>query len=689
MNKKNSLKVNRKHLFAALFMAVLLWRALFFSVSVSHIHVSGDESIMGLQAIGLTQAADNPLFQTKQHPPGLFGRFPLLFMAQPYLFPVESYFSALFIRFLPNNAFGLRLLPACMGLMTSLISLLLLRRWGRAAGSIYLLPAMLIVFPSPYVLMLQSAYMLPSYPTFMLLSLLACWLADKNRTNLTLNPTYPLLAGLCMGLASSNTLLAMPVLASLGVLVGLGANWRKALLGIPCYATGAGVGLLPFYIAKQLYPGAHAAVSTLIPLKDAITRLWSPAVNFTLPTVLGIRSTLMPDTLETVGFLPPTILPAAAILWFLFMLIVTAICVVRFVQRLIKNKWPDIHLADVFMGLSWVYLFLFVMSTRFGSHEFRYLLPIALFFPFLFGWLYFNCQHIGKRILLLSGILLLLIQLGTSACLLHAWTRPTFDGYFTDTRPAIDFLQEQGIERCYSSYFDAYSINYLSNEKVICAQPYNERFFGWPYPYVDLVDRATNVAYVLGPSHRFQRDDFEQDLQNRAITYTLTERGKCRIYTNFKQPTTPTGRALPADSIHVETSHWPQEAQTLSDGILTHQWRSHTAQTIGMSITLKLNQTVELERIRFYYNGYPHDHAQAISITLYEDEYPVANYPDIAFELSGFDFVNGHPVYGFQVQDIDLKPTRADQVVIELTKVNEHRDWTIGEIELYEYTPSD
>jgi len=671
--------------FYALVVCAVLWRALFFSVSVCQINASGDESIMGLQAIGITQSSDNPLFQTKQHPPGLFGRFPLLFMAQPYLFPLESYFSAPFIRLLPNNAFGLRLIPACMGLLTCIICLLLLQRWSRQAKSSFWLPALLVVFPSVYVLMLQSVYMLPSYPAFMLLTILAFWLADKNRSTPELNPFYPLLAGLCVGFVSSNTLLAMPVLAALAVMVILGPSWRKALLGAPCFAAGAATGLLPFYVAKQLYPGAHVAVSSLIPLKDAMTRLWSPAINFTLPTALGLRTTLMPDAVETLGILPAGILPATAVLWLLFMLAVSILCLVRFVQRLIKNKWPDIHIADLLTGLTWLYLLLFTMSTRFGSHEFRYLLPVALFFPLLFGHLFFNSTPLWKKILTGFGILLVVINIATATALLHTWTDASFDGYFTDTHPAIDVLQEKGITHCYSSYFDAYTINYLSNEKIICAQPFNERFFGWPYPYVDLVDRATNIAYVLGPSRRFKRDDFENDLKTRNIRYQVREAGKCRIYTDFHLPQEPKGHPIAFEKITVQTSHYPQDAHTLSDGILTHQWRSHIAQEKKMSITLMLQTPVPLERIRFYYNDYPHDHADAINIYIYENNQLVLTKEMIPFELAGFDFVNDHPVYGFQIQDIDLNQVIANKLTIELAEINAGRDWTIGEIELYEH----
>jgi hypothetical protein len=43
----------------------------------------------------------------------------------------------------------------------------------------------------------------------------------------------------------------------------------------------------------------------------------------------------------------------------------------------------------------------------------------------------------------------------------------------------------------------------LSDERIICAQPVNERFPGWPIPYKDDVDQAERVALVLIELARF------------------------------------------------------------------------------------------------------------------------------------------------------------------------------------------
>lgn len=684
--------MKKLNVISVLLLAALLWRGAFFYLSVTRVNVSGDECIMALQARGITQSADDPAFQTKQHPQGVLGRFPLLFLAQPYLFPTESYFCAPWIRLLPSNAFGLRLIPFLMGLSSCFFGLLILRRWAnadapgskRAAGG---LPAAawLVVIPSAYVLMLQSVYMLPSYPSFMLLGMAALWAAERHRAEAGWNPGWALLAGGLSGLAGSSTLMALPLAGALGIMTGLGNRPGKMLTGLPAFALGFAAGFAPYWIAKAWYPGAHAAVSAMVSLPEALSRLWHPALNFTLPAVLGFIGTLMPDTLEMVeGIFPARLLPAAALGWIVLMAAASAVCVVRFVRRSIRNRWPDITGWDVITGLSGVYVLLFVMSTRFGSHEFRYLLPTALFFPLLLaGWMQ-GMKPVWKRVFSMGIVLLLLVHLSTSLALARAWTQPSFHGYFTDTRPAIESLKRQGITRCYSSYFDAYTINFLSDERILCAQPFNERFFGWPYPYADLVDRATNVAYVLGPGQRFQWTDFENDLARAGMTARVETCGVCRVYTDFQGGPVRAGRPLPPDAVTVRVSHHPADAATLSDGVLTHRWRSHQAQEAGMWIQLDLPGPTALERLRFYYNDYPFDHADALNILARQQGEWIPAAEQVAIDIATFDVVNGHPVYGWQVQDIPLNGITADQLRIEIARPRAGRDWTIGELEVYE-----
>lgn len=103
-----------------------------------------------------------------------------------------------------------------------------------------------------------------------------------------------------------------------------------------------------------------------------------------------------------------------------------------------------------------------------------------------------------------------------------------------------------------------------------------------------------------------------------------------------------------------------------------------------MWIQLDLPGPTALERLRFYYNDYPFDHADALNILARQQGKWVPAAEQVAIDIATFDVVNGHPVYGWQVQDIPLNGITADQLRIEIARPRAGRDWTIGELEVYE-----
>ncbi len=125
-------------LIASLVAAALVLRLVFFWISVSLVQPTADESIAQLQAERVMRAD-----------------FPVLMMGQPYLFPVESYIAAPFAPFLPNNAFGARLVPALLQAIATLVAFLILERMFRDRPPWP--AALLLLFPSAYMLMMQAA----------------------------------------------------------------------------------------------------------------------------------------------------------------------------------------------------------------------------------------------------------------------------------------------------------------------------------------------------------------------------------------------------------------------------------------------------------------------------------------------------------------------------------------------------
>ena len=77
------------------------------------IPVTTDEALTVLQAVDIRH-----------------GDFPLLLAAQPYMFPLEAYWMAPLVHWLPRTAWGMRALILAEGLAFLGLSLLLLRQMG-------------------------------------------------------------------------------------------------------------------------------------------------------------------------------------------------------------------------------------------------------------------------------------------------------------------------------------------------------------------------------------------------------------------------------------------------------------------------------------------------------------------------------------------------------------------------------
>lgn len=67
-----------------------------------------------------------------------------------------------------------------------------------------------------------------------------------------------------------------------------------------------------------------------------------------------------------------------------------------------------------------------------------------------------------------------------------------------DNRNLIAFLDSEGIEGAYATLWTSHRLSYETGERVLCAQPYDERFGGKVTPaYKDKVDAMENIAFIF------------------------------------------------------------------------------------------------------------------------------------------------------------------------------------------------
>ena len=661
---------NRSDRFFFLSILVILLalglRLIFFNISITHLPASADEAQGVLTAKNIAR-----------------GELPLLSTGSPYQFPIESYLFTPLVHFMPRNAFGARYIAVLTGII-SLICFLLICRCLFPLHQTW--PSLLLLlFPSAYWLLWQGAYIPTNYNPALMLSGFGLLLTLLTRIKTRYQSWIFVLAGILLGLAFSGIMLMLPILLMTGVFIFLGENWGKGLRGIIFFLVGLTIGLMPYYFANWLIPGANQAVSGSYTWTEALKRAW-PLVQNNLPVAMGITPCLYPDFKATLTLIPGIALPFT-IIYFLVLVIVTTVRGFHHLRELAKKKWVSLNGFDIFVGISWLSLLFFALSRRSHTHTYRYLLPLVWSFPFIMGYLYAISSRRVRMALGAGAILLALFNLTTGVELMRAWSRPGFastQADMPDLRPAIQWLDRMGINRCYATMWVASRIAYETDERILCSQPYNTRFYGWPIPYKEEVDASRIVAYVLTHSDRFTADRFEDDLKAMIVSCQSRICGEFIIYNVFKTTREPAGTMVPKDQVSIRTSHNNSSAGFLTDGQKTKRWGSHHPQEKGMWIEIALKSPRLLKGMGLYYNQYAHDLAPSLKLLARKGQEWKTLFPSVSGKLDRFAFLNSHPVYGDKMQTIQFSVTQTDALRIEIVDPNPKQDWSLVEVDLYQ-----
>lgn len=646
--------------------ASVLLRASWFVISVKNVPAYDDECKIALQALDIAHGRD----------------FPLLILASPYIFPLDAYLTAPAARFLPRDAIGTRTVPWFLGLGSMAAGLLLLRMGGRWRD---VWPGVLMVlFPSAYLLMLQSALLLPAYTPLMLFGPLAVWLALRRPESARAFAWTRGLSGLASGLACSGTMLSAPFLAASGLVAVLQPRWRRAGLAAAFFAAGAALGLAPHLAAKHAHRGAFEAVSQQVPARAAMAKLGSPVLERTLPAALGVSPPIFPDHRTRMPRHPGWERPVG-IFWLAALAAASAWAAIRFVRDWRRARAPAPTFDQPFILISWLCLALFLFSARSHAHTYRYLVPAVLSWPLVLAGLHaYSGRAVRAAVAIVAGGFLVFHLHGTRVLLQH-WNRPEFASELTlyDQEPVLRYLRERGIRHALATYSDAYRITYRTDRAILCGQPYNERFPGWPVPYKDEIDAAPRVAFVLSDAYKFPPEDFENDCARAGVRYRMTPCGDYRVYTDFSQDRDRGERRLDRRTFTARASHNPAESGRLADGLRDSRWHAHSLQQTNHWIEVSWPESARISRVAMDLTGYSHDRAKAVRVLARGADgwrTVVGNAPK---KFDPFEWANGHPVYGTRRQTYRFPAVTADAVRIEIVEPQADRDWTIGEIEVY------
>ncbi|MBU1568586.1 MAG: hypothetical protein KJ630_23535 [Proteobacteria bacterium] len=338
------------------------------------------------------------------------------------------------------------------------------------------------------------------------------------------------------------------------------------------------------------------------------------------------------------------------------------------------RTWPTLDLVDLALISSILTIGLFANHAVVIT-DCRYLLPAVWCFPFLIGHLYRSCRGRWSTLIGIIVIVLTIFNIKTSVSVIKKWKKPELIQQYSDTPPLdslIKMLEAKNITRCYATFWLAYRITFESDERIICALPYNERYFYWPIPYKKEVDDAPDAAYVLTTGHFSFLNAlvFQTHLQDQGISATIDEVGPFLVYSNFSHPASHGERVLSSDayvlreSSHSGRSHFPGERDADSSLIFPEnqgesQWLevNFPAPYILSSITLfNLPKPLNIKKdVRIYIRQKT---GENVTWRVLADE------ANLSFER--LKFRNKHPVYDLFSEQIRFNPVRASGLIVEL-----------------------
>lgn len=652
------------------FLAAIFFRLWIFVVSITYLPVTSDETLATLQAKQILE-----------------GQRPLFIMANPYQFPWEAYLTTPFVHVLPRNALGARLIPSILSLLAFLFGILFLKKINNIKNT---WPGyLLFLFPSTYLLVHQFGYIVPNHASSLFLWLSIVFLAYLAHLN---SKKYLLfLVGCLCGFAFSVHMLSISLIAPTVVFLFLGSNIKTTIQNTLWTIMGICIGLIPYMLGLYFYPEANTHVTAMHSLWPALKSIWHPTLVFTVPAALGLWPPLTPDISQTLCFYSDSIKLFMSLLIVGIVLSSSGLCLWQFIRRFIKNKWPSLTIFDVFNGIIWLCLLLFILNKRSDSHTYRYLLPLVIIFPFIVMYLYISFSKSGRILLGMCSIIMALINIFTSYQLMNKWKKPNFAFKYArlgELRPTIYFLQKNHIQHAYSNYRHAYRLNYLTDNQLIVSTPYNERFQAWPIPYKTEVDQSKNTAYILSPDSGYLTPgSFKRHMAQMHVTSQEVSVYGLTIFYNFESEYGSEVK-IPSSIIQAFTSTNQTDTHLMNDGLYTETyWRTMDAkQHAGMWIELQLKDLVPLSRISLHYGNFPEGDRPFLHFLIHTQEGWKTILKDKHIESDKFQFLNHHPVYPLaidQVKTLRFKPTLVDKIKIEIVRAHTKRNWKIGEIELF------
>ena len=266
----------------ALLLSTAFLVGLAFRITLSHLSIKN-----------LPPSSDDALAQLLAESISKGESLPLLFTGQPYQFPVEAYLMSIFVEFFEPGAFAARIQLIVLAAITLIILCVIAVKLFKSEDRWPTL--ILLLIPSAYWLLHQSAYFVPQYTISALFAALIFYLAITINQSEDSSLIATLICGIICGVAISNHLLMLSVVIGAVAIIVIGANLRHSLVRAGLLIAAIFIGLIPYLLAVFTIQGAYDAIASRTDLGILFTRLYDVVISQALPGAMGLYPPYYPD----------------------------------------------------------------------------------------------------------------------------------------------------------------------------------------------------------------------------------------------------------------------------------------------------------------------------------------------------------------------------------------------------------
>lgn len=619
--------------------------------------LDGDEAILGLMAKHIMEGRS----------------FPIFFYGQPYMGSIESFLAAPIFYLFGISGYALLLVPTVLSLALLPLIYVMSRRF-LSEGAALLATLYFAVPPQPLIIWSIKARG-GFIETVFLGSIVFILLARAIRAE---SPPKPFGLGLVLGISWWINFQALYFMLISGFVylcllsrVRLSYYQSRLALYLQHFFTGFGafvVGSLPFWFYNFRHDFASFTTFVAGGSSDRLSHLKGFFAE-SLPILLGARR----------EWSSQDVFPGAS--WVSYGMLIVALAVYLSLRigdlfgLIMTRAFAKKAALELFPIFATIVSAIFIVSS-YGwlTQAPRYLLPLYLAIPVLFGFAAANMHRFFATVFVSCAIFLNLSSL-------YAGGRAIGGQPFVadGERVAVDhaelnaWLLQKGVRFVRTNYWIGYRVAFETEEMVRFIR-FQEPGFARIPEYEEFGRRESigEVPYILTPK---QGEVVKHALGLRGFKFSEIVLSGYSVLYNLSAPLR--ADVVPLQLTNATASHASDKLSYLDDDDLHTRWGSAAPQDKGMFVTLSLKGNRRIVGLAYDFSDWPADYPRGLEIGLYAgDGKLLRQFGPEDFEALRY-LADGAPRFELRFEEVALAEVR-----LSLLGAHPIFDWSIGELDL-------